>query len=84
MEVGVRDLRNNLSRYLDRVKAGEELVVTDRGAAIARVMPIEGERRLDALIADGLVTPARHSKRRRKPPVKGAGTVSDLVADQRR
>ena len=29
MEVGVRDLRNNLSRYLDRVRSGEEVVVTD-------------------------------------------------------
>ncbi|MCJ7672194.1 MAG: type II toxin-antitoxin system prevent-host-death family antitoxin, partial [Acidimicrobiia bacterium] len=31
VEVGVRDLKNNLSRYLDRVKEGEEVIVTDRG-----------------------------------------------------
>jgi hypothetical protein len=30
MEVGVRELRNNLSRYLDRVRGGEEVVITDR------------------------------------------------------
>ena len=51
MEVGVRELRDNLSRYLERVRAGEEVVVTDRGHAIARVLPIGAERVLDRLIA---------------------------------
>ena len=47
MEVGVRKLRNNPSRYLERVRDGEEVVVTDRGRAIARVSPIGVERVLD-------------------------------------
>lgn len=84
MEVGVRELRDNLSRYLDRVRAGEEVVVTDRGRAIARVLPIGAERVLDRLIAEGVVTPARRPKRRASRPIKSEGTVSDLVADQRR
>lgn len=84
MEVGVKELRNNLSRYLDRVRAGDEVVVTDRGRAIARVIPVGAERVLDRLIAEGLVTPARQSKRRASKPVQTKGTVSDLVADQRR
>ena len=84
MEVGVRELRNNLSRYLDRVRCGEEVVVTDRGRAIARVLPVGAERTLDRLIAEGVVTPARQPKRRRAKPVRAAGTASDLVADQRR
>jgi prevent-host-death family protein len=37
--VGVRELRQNLSRYLDRVKAGEALVVTERGREVARLIP---------------------------------------------
>jgi prevent-host-death family protein len=37
--VGIRELRQNLSRYLDRVKAGEDLVVTERGAVVARLVP---------------------------------------------
>lgn len=37
--VGVRQLRQNLSRYLDRVKAGEGLVVTERGREVARLVP---------------------------------------------
>ena len=35
--VGVRELRQNLSRYLDRVKAGEDLVVTEHGREVARL-----------------------------------------------
>jgi prevent-host-death family protein len=84
MEVGVRELRNNLSRYLDRVRDGEEVVVTDRGRAIARVSPIGVERVLDRLIAEGVVTPATQQKRRAGPPIKAKGIVSDLVSDQRR
>ena len=84
MEVGVRELRDNLSRYLDRVRDGEEVVVTDRGRAIARVLPVGAERVLDRLIAEGVVTRARRPKRRAGRPVRSVGTVSDLVADQRR
>ncbi|MDP8927433.1 MAG: type II toxin-antitoxin system prevent-host-death family antitoxin [Actinomycetota bacterium] len=84
MEVGIRDLRNNLSRYLDRVRDGEEVVVTDRGRAIARLLPLGSERALDRLIAAGVVSPARQPKRRAGRPIEAKGTVSDLVADQRR
>jgi prevent-host-death family protein len=84
VEVGVRELRNNLSQYLERVQAGDEVVVTDRGAAIARLLPLSGERTLDRLIAEGLVTPAERAKRASSRPIKTPGTVSDLVADQRR
>lgn len=37
--VGVRELRQNLSKYLDRVKEGEALVVTERGREVARLIP---------------------------------------------
>lgn len=84
MEVGIRELRDHLSRYLERVQAGEEVIVTDRGSAIARVLPMSGERAIDRLIREGLVTPARTKKRRAGRPIKAAGTVSDLVAEQRR
>jgi len=83
-EVGIRELRDHLSRYLDRVQDGEEVVVTDRGRAIARVLPMNGERTIDRLIANGLVTPARQPGRARPKPLKTAGPVSDLVAEQRR
>ena len=37
--VGVRELRQNLSRYLERVKRGETLTVTERGHEVARLVP---------------------------------------------
>lgn len=38
--VGVRELRQNLSKYLRRVKDGESLTVTERGQEVARVVPL--------------------------------------------
>lgn len=89
MNVGVRELRDNLSRYLERVRAGAEIVVTDRGRAVARVVPIEdGQRQpsaLDRLIADGLAS-GPTSMRRLLPERRTAAKlpVSPLVAEQRR
>lgn len=37
--VGIRALRQNLSRYIEQVKAGESLVVTERGREVARLIP---------------------------------------------
>jgi len=85
VDVGIRELRGNLSGYLDRVRRGEEVVITDRGSAVARIVPIEGGRALDRLVAEGLVTPAPTTGRAPlRPPVKAKGTVSDLVREQRR
>lgn len=85
MEVGIRDLRNHLSKYLDQVQRGQEVVVTDRGRAVARVVPLSGQRPIDRLIADGVVTPA--TKNRRSRPRQRIGStepVSPLVGEQRR
>jgi prevent-host-death family protein len=38
-KVGVRELRQNLSKYLERVKDGESLAVTERGREVARLVP---------------------------------------------
>lgn len=85
MEVGVRELKNNLSRYLARVSAGDELVVTDRGRAIAKISPIGGTRTLQRLVAEGVVTPARAEKRPAPASRLPADEpVSPLVAEQRR
>lgn len=85
MEVGIRELRADLSRWLTHVRAGEEVVVTDRGKPVARLVAISGERPLDRLIAAGVVKPARdRSGWRPAARVKASGTVSDLLAEQRR
>jgi prevent-host-death family protein len=41
MEVSVRDLKNHLSEYLRRVRAGEDIVVTSHGRAVARLSALE-------------------------------------------
>jgi prevent-host-death family protein len=85
MDVGIRELRASLSVHLARVRAGDELVVTDRGRAFAKIVPIDGGRAFDRAVADGLVTPASTPARSRPAErIRSRGAVSDLVAEQRR
>ena len=36
--VGIKDLKDNLSRYLTYVKRGEDIYITERGKVIVRIM----------------------------------------------
>ena len=84
MEVGIRELRADLSRLVKLVHAGEELVVTDHGKPVARLIPMNGERKIDRMIREGLVIPAPNRGRRTVPkPIEGAGPLSDLVIEGR-
>jgi prevent-host-death family protein len=85
MEVGIRDLKNNLSRYLAQLVDGDEIVVTDRGRAIAKIIPTGRERTIDRLIDEGIVTPASSLKRPApRKRVRATKPVSPLVGEQRR
>lgn len=44
--VSIRDANQHLSRYLERVEQGAEVIITRRGKPIARLLPIEPESRL--------------------------------------
>lgn len=68
--VGVRELRQNLSVYLDRVKAGETLEVTEHGQPVAQLGPRPAKpiSILDQMIADGRATPATIRPRDVPPP----------------
>jgi prevent-host-death family protein len=58
--VGVAELRQNLSVYLRKIAAGERFVVTDRNRPVAMLGPIpSAESRLDQLIAEGQVKPPK-------------------------
>jgi prevent-host-death family protein len=48
---GVAELKAQLSRYLALVKAGEEIVVTERNVPVARLVPV-GERERDTALRD--------------------------------
>ena len=60
--VGVRELRQNLSVYLDRVKKSEALTVTEHGQVVAVLRPAtQTLAGLDRLIAEGRATPTTRS-----------------------
>ncbi|HET7876421.1 MAG TPA: type II toxin-antitoxin system prevent-host-death family antitoxin, partial [Methylomirabilota bacterium] len=86
--VGIRELKNQLSRYLKRVGEGERLVVTERGRPVAVITPSSGavaDRRVEALLRDGLARWSGGKPRgaRRPARVKGA-SVAEAVREGRR
>jgi prevent-host-death family protein len=84
-EVGIRELRDNLSRFLDEVQAGRELIVTDRGRPVARIVGTPGESWLDELVAAGIVTlPERELDLSSFGRVDATGDLMEFVFDQRR
>lgn len=85
VKVGISVLRDNLRRYINRVRDGEEVVVTDHGKAVARIVPPEQPGRLERLIADGVVTPPLDPKRARLGKrITPTAPVSPLVIEDRR
>ena len=61
MKVGTKQLKNQLSEYLRRVRRGAVVHVTDRGKVVAEIRPAPaGKNREDAILnelaAEGLVT----------------------------
>lgn len=85
-EVGVRELHDRLSRYVQHVKDGAEVVVTMRGRRVARLVPVEEIDPLADLRARGLVREptAPRTQLAGRARLKAARPVSDLVAEQRR
>jgi prevent-host-death family protein len=84
--VGVRELRQNLSVYLRRVKAGETLEVTERGQAVARLTPQPTHRLspLQELIAQGRASAPIADIRSIPPPQKIPGvSVSNVLQEMR-
>ncbi len=82
--IGIRELRDGLSRHLIAVRNGAEITVTDHGKPIARIVPIGAESGLEKLVREGLVTLPAGRRRPLPTPVTASGSVSDLIKDQRR
>lgn len=87
--VGVRELRQNLSVYLDRVKKGEALTVTEHGAAVAILRPLANAPTVLArLVAEGRATAPSRSLRNLPRPLavsldKPLGEILDDIRDER-
>ena len=56
--IGIRELRQNASEYIRRVKAGETVIITERGKPVAHLVPPKPMSRLEQLIAEGRVREA--------------------------
>jgi prevent-host-death family protein len=90
--VGIKELKNSLTRYLRRCKQGEELVVTDRGNPIVLIQPIKAaakavslEARLAAVAAQGLVALPTRKPLRRVRAIKVSGKpISKMILEERR
>lgn len=85
MVVGVAELRQRLAHYLELAAAGEEIVVTDRGRPIARLVAATTASKLDELVAAGLAhRPTRSKRAWTGPRLRVAGGLDDLATEQRR
>ena len=49
LQVNVKDARSNLSTLLDRVEAGEEIIITRRGKKVAKLVAPQADNRLPSL-----------------------------------
>jgi prevent-host-death family protein len=93
--VGIRDLKNSLSRYLRLVRDGERVIVLDRGrpVAILSAAPSGGPAlttadHLASLAARGLLTLGRGAlgrrrRRRRRPSARPRVNLSDAIREDR-
>lgn len=84
-EVGIRDLRNNLSRFLERVRKGETIVVTERGRPIAKIVPEGVPEGLLRLAEQGKVTrPTRPPYvPKKRIPIRPGPPLSDYISEDR-
>lgn len=87
MDVAVTDLRSNLRDWLARARAGEDVVVTDRGVPVARLVGIDAEGVLERLTNEGVIARPVSQQRlmtsgAKRPRPKRP--VSGWIADQRR
>ena len=84
--VGVRELRQNLSRYLRLVAEGECFEVTEHNLPVAMLGPLPGHgSTLERLVAEGRVVPARLdlADLGPPPPLPVEMPISEALAAQR-
>jgi len=91
LSAGVKELKNNLSRYLACVKKGEDVLITERGRIIARIIQEEPENAswreaLSHLMVKGLITlPSRKIDKDFPAPVEVPGKpISEMAIEDRR
>ena len=86
--VGIQELKNRLSQYLKRVRAGERLVVTERGKPVAIISPPSVtivDRRIEAMLREGVARweGGKPQGARRPPRIKGPSVAQAVIDDRR-
>jgi len=87
VDVSVSALRAELKQWIDAARAGEDVVITERGIPVARLSGIASADLLTRLERDGLLTPAdspRPPARSGERTATAKSGVSDLVRRLRR
>lgn len=91
MTIGVAELKARLSAYLAQVKGGQELVITDHGRPVARLVPVRADDaalddRTQRLVRAGTLVPARRAVPREllgvPPGPAGAGVLDALLEER--
>jgi prevent-host-death family protein len=85
VDVGVRELKQRLSHYLERAARGERITVTDRGCPKAVLGPLPGGDNLDRGIAQGWISPPQVPGAPPPPPTRFRASVSvrDMLDEDR-
>lgn len=91
IRAGIKHVKNNLSRLLAQVKAGEEILITDRGRPVARIVKENQEEKsiraaMELLVQRGLITlPSRNILKDHLSATKAPGRpASEMVIEDRR
>jgi prevent-host-death family protein len=82
-DVGVRELKQHLSEYLDRAERGELLRVTERGRPKALLGPLPGRARIDGGIAEGWIKPGSGAALAPIRRFSSSARVLDALAEDR-
>lgn len=82
-DVGIRELKQHLSEYLDRAERGEVVRVTHRGRPKAVIGPVPGRVRIEDGIRAGWITPGTGSPLGPVRRLSASRRVLDVLAEDR-
>ncbi|HMD45264.1 MAG TPA: type II toxin-antitoxin system prevent-host-death family antitoxin [Acidimicrobiales bacterium] len=87
MDVAINELRAHLSEWLEQAREGKEVVITDRGVPVARLLGMGATDTIKRLTVEGVIARPERAQRptasgRRRP--RAATSVADLISEQRR
>ena len=87
MDVAITDLRAHLSEWLERAREGTELVITDRGVPVARLLGLTTTATLERLTKEGVIGQPQAVRRplaSGHPRPRAGRPLADFVSEQRR